>query len=106
MEILFDDDVHHRQRQCYVSARINWQMPIRAPCGAGSVRVDHYQLRALVAGFFNERPQMNVGCVNVRGPRNNVLGMPELLRVGADVYAVNRFHSGGAGLGTNVAVQL
>ena len=99
MQILFDDDVHHRQRQRYVRARINWQMPIRAPCGAGSVRVDHHQLRALVAGFFNERPQMNVGCVNV-------LGMPELLRVGADVYAVNRFHSGGAGLGTNIAVQL
>src|SRR3954470_22641078 len=81
-------------------------MPVGAGGGAGAVRVDDNQLRALAPGFFNERPQMNVVSVNVRGPRDDVLGMAELLWVGANIHAVNRLHPGGSCLGTNISVQL
>src|SRR5438105_7282257 len=81
-------------------------MPICTRGGAGAVRVDDNQLRALPPGLFNKRPEVNIVSVNVRRPRDDVLGMAELLGVGANIHAVNRFHSGGAGLCTNISVQL
>src|SRR3954454_1772268 len=81
-------------------------MPICTRGGAGAVRVDDNQLRAPPPGLLNKRPEVNVVSVNVRGPRDDVLGMAELLGVGANIYAVNRFHPSRAGLGTNISVQL
>jgi len=46
-----------------VGAGIDRQVPIGVPRGAGPVGIYDNQLRAVAAGLFDERPQMNVGAV-------------------------------------------
>ena len=60
VEILVDDDVGHRKRQCAIGPRAQLQMNVGASRERGDTRVDHYQLRPLVQtieqSFTYERP--------------------------------------------------
>ena len=76
--------MHHAQRQRGVRARTDWQMPVRDARGPCAIWIDDDQLRAMPPRLFDEWPQVNVVAVNVRRPRDDVLRMPELFRLGAD----------------------
>ena len=67
-----DDDVHHSECERRVGARIDGQIPVGAPRGAGPVGIDYYQFGALATGFFDEWPQMDVIAMNIRGPGDDV----------------------------------
>jgi hypothetical protein len=53
---------------------------------------------AVAACFFDEGPQVNVVAVDIRGPGDDVPGMAEVLRVGAELFSVDR-HQGIAACG-------
>src|SRR6185312_16256945 len=72
VKILIDDDVQHAQGKRHIRTRVDGQIPISAARGAGLVGIDDNQLRAVAPGFFNKRPQMDVGTVNVRAPGDDV----------------------------------
>src|SRR5215831_1718404 len=98
--------MHHRQRQGSISSRIDRQIPVSAARCTRHVWIDHHQLCAVAAGLFYERPQMNVGAMNVCAPCDDVPGLPELLRLGAHLAADDSDQSIAAGGGANRAVQL
>ena len=90
MQIFVDDDVHHAQRQRCVGAGVDRQIPVGARRSAGAVGIDDHQLRAIATGLRDERPQVNVVAVNVRGPSDDVARMCELFRLGAQLDADDR----------------
>src|SRR5262249_44380428 len=61
---------------------------------------------AIAARFFNERPQVDVVAVDVCSPGDDVLGMPELLGLGAQLHAIDRLDPFTSGFGANVPRQL
>ena len=81
------------------------KIPVGASRSAGAVGINHHQLCAAAASFDNERPQMDIISVNVRGPRDDVARMAKLLRLSAELHAENRFQPSFAGSGANVARQ-
>ena len=59
--------------------------------GAGAVGVDDHQPGAVAARFFDKGPQVNVIAVDIRGPGDDVPGMAEVFRVGAQLFPVDRY---------------
>src|SRR5271154_100716 len=80
-------------------------MAVRQSGGAGADRVDHVKLRTVAAGFDDERPQMHVGAVNVRGPDDDELRMAELFGLGSILQAERGYQGGAAGGGADGPVQ-
>ena len=91
VEPFLDDDVHQAKRQGRVRARLDGDMPVSGAGGAGAVWVDDHQPRAVAPCFFDEGPQVNVIAVDIRGPRDDVPGMAEMFRVGAQLFPVDRY---------------
>ncbi len=106
VEILADDDVHHRQRQRQICARMNRQIPIRAACRARGIGIDHHQLAALAARFFDEGPEVNIVGEDVGSPHQNQARVAELFGFGADLAAKHRDQSGLPGGRADGAVEL
>ena len=106
VKFFIDDHVHHRQRQSNVCSWIDGQIPVSALRCPRFVRIDHYQLCAVAPRFRNERPQMHVGRMNVRAPRNDVFGIAKLLRLRPNIASSNTDHACAAGRSADRAIQL
>ena len=106
MQIFADDDVHHPQSERRIRSRIDRQIPVGARRGARAIRINHHELRAIAPRLRDERPQVHVVAVNVRGPRNDVLGMFKLLRLRPELLAVNGNQACFPSLRTDRAIEL
>src|ERR1700677_3681200 len=73
--------------------------------GAGSHGIDHPQFRAVTTRLDYERPQMNVGPMNIRGPGDDEFRMAELLGFGSVTQTDGRSVSGASGGGANGPVE-
>ena len=91
VQALADDDMHHAESKGGVGSGIDRQVPVGAFRSSRAVRVNDHEFRAVAPRLGNERPQVHVVAVNVRGPRNDVFGMAELLGFGSQLHAQNRF---------------
>ena len=81
-------------------------MPVGHACRTSEEWVDNHQPGALAPCFFDEGPQVNVIAMDIRGPRNDVSGMPEMFRVRAQLCPVDRNEGIAACRRTDRAVEL
>ena len=100
-----DDDMHQSQRESDVGSGIDGDVPVGNRCRARAIGIDDDELGAIAARLFDERPQMNVVAVNIRGPGDDVLRMTELLRLGAHLAAIDGDDRILAGLRADAAMQ-
>src|SRR5262249_13799810 len=73
---------------------------------ARAVRVDDHQLRAVLPRLLDERPQVDIGAVDVRAPGDDVFGFGEGGDVGPHFAAEHADQSVAAGRGADGAVEL
>ena len=85
---------------------MNRQVPIRAAGRARGIGVNHDQLAALAARFFDEGPEVNIVGMNVGSPHQDEARVAELLGFGADLAAKHGDEAGLPGGRTNGAVEL
>src|ERR1039458_2350293 len=90
MQAVADDDVHQAQGKGNVGTGIDRNVPIGEVCGARAIRIDHYQSGPIAPRLVDERPQMNVVAVNVRGPGDDVLRVAELFGLGPNLRSAER----------------
>ena len=89
-----------------VGAGADGDVPVGQRRGARPVGIDHDQPRAVAPRLLHHRPQVNVVAVNVRAPREDQLGQPEVLGRRAQLLAVDQVPGHAAGLGADGAVEL
>src|SRR5262249_56944085 len=106
VRLLVDDDVNDAKGKGNVSARVDRQVPVSAGSGARFVGIDHHQLGAFAPRFLNERPEVNVGPVDVPAPGDDVFRFAELLRFCSQLAPDHCDHGVAAGGGADGAVQL
>ena len=97
VKTFFDNDAHKAKRQSRVRARLDGDMPVGDLGSAGSVWIDHHESCAIAACFLDEGPQVNVIAMDIRGPGNDVPGMAEVFRVGAQLLPIDRHQGIAAG---------
>src|SRR5664279_1791752 len=90
MQAVADDDVHQAKGEGNVGTGIDRDVPIGEASGARAIGIDHYQLGAIAPRLVDERPEMNVVAVNVRGPGDDVLRVAELFGLGPNLASVDR----------------
>jgi antitoxin (DNA-binding transcriptional repressor) of toxin-antitoxin stability system len=105
-EAIAHDDVHEAEGKRGVSAGIDRNVPIRGAGGARGVGIEDHELGAVAAGFFDERPEVDVVAVDVGGPGDDELRVREGFRVGAEFAAVDGDKSLATGFRTDGAVEL
>jgi hypothetical protein len=106
LQAIAEDDMHHGEREHAVGAGADGEMLVGQCGGARAVGIDHDQPRALAPRLFDERPQMHVGAVDIRAPRNHQPGVGKVLRPRAELHPIDRFKGNAAGLGADGAVEL
>ena len=81
--------MHHPERERGVGARMDRDVPVGQFRGAGLVGVDDDKLRAVAPRGLDLRPEMDVVAMDVRAPGDDVAGVVEVFKVGADLAAVD-----------------
>ena len=77
-EAVTNDDVHHRQHQCDVSAGQWLDELIGRVCGDGAHGVDDDDFCPLLTCFFDEWPEMAVRQFRVRAPQQDQFRIPHI----------------------------
>src|SRR5664280_996787 len=90
MQAVADDGVHQGQSKGNGGSGIDRNVPIGEASGPRAIRIDHYQPGSIAPRLVDERPQMNVVAVNVRGPGDDVLRVAELFGLGPNLASVDR----------------
>jgi hypothetical protein len=106
VEPFLDDYVHEAKCQSRVRARLDRDVPVSGLGSAGSIWVDNHQSRAIAACFLDEGPKVNVIAMDIRSPGNDVTGMAEVFRVGAEFFPIDRHQGIAAGSCADGAIEL
>ena len=93
------------ERERGIGAGADGVVAVGELAGAVLVRIDRIKLRAIAAGFDDERPEVNVGAEDVGAPGNDELRVAELLRFDAVADAEGVGQAGDAGRGADGAVE-
>src|SRR5712664_3085339 len=82
------------------------QIPVSKLRSTRLVRIDDDQLRAFMAGLFDEWPQVHIVAVDVGSPRDDVARVRELLGLRAELGADHGLQTFFAGSRTDAALEL